>query len=74
MARAHRNGKTKLTPEQINWIRENIVVPPGRQRLKRGVHVVGKVAKEFGVTKETIWNVISGRTWAVPTGKGKHNG
>jgi len=55
--RGARNGRAKLTPEQIEEIR----------RLSTGRHGEGmEFARRFGVTSATISKVIKGDTWSSP--------
>ena len=48
-----RRSKEKLTKEQIPLIRERFKI----------VGTYSKVAKEFGINRQTIANIISGTTW-----------
>lgn len=44
--------QSKLTKEQVIWLREN-----------KGNYSVTKIAKEYGIAKGTIYSILSGNTW-----------
>lgn len=49
------NPSAKLTENQVTWIRENYLKPYNQAEL----------AKLVGVTRGTIWKIISGKTWEI---------
>lgn len=55
-AKGEAHGKAKLTAEQVSEIRRRYV--PGK--YGHGAHAL---AKEFGVSKPTIQNILKGETW-----------
>lgn len=54
IAKGERHGKTKLTLEQVAYIRAN----PDRLKL-------GRLAEMFGVSESTVSYIRSGRSWKV---------
>lgn len=61
------NPRAVLDAVAVEELRATLVVSPGRKRLPRGAGLVAAAAKKYGVTKETIWNAVRGRTWAAQT-------
>lgn len=58
-----RNGMAKLVERDISTIRE---------RLARG-HSQASIARDYGVTRKTIWNIHWGKTWATRLERGYRN-
>ena len=49
------DGKAKLTPEKVMDMRDS---------YKAGELSQGKLAKKYGVSKMTVWNIIHRKKWA----------
>jgi hypothetical protein len=52
--RKGRHGRTKLTPSDVRAIRKE------REEQKTPYYII---ARNYGVTKRSVWQIFSGRTW-----------